>query len=204
VATGGTIVPGSAPNGTQATGFLSITDSGTGPGVQGLVFDTPSAATFNTPQITFNLGSGTAPTDGSGVTFTGSSSYIKLTSDVAGEVQFNNNIIQLADLTNGLLTSNGAYLLFQAASNSDYAGLTVDGSGKVTGGLYIFAPANSSYGTPELYEKNGDIYAVANPASAPATQETATDTPVMPQWGIIFMAGLLVFFAARPKDRIAG
>ena len=156
VASGGNISPGTAPQGSVAQNSLNISDASLSSPV--LIFAAPSGATRTVAQLTFNLGSGTAPTDSSGLSFAGSSSYIKLTSDVAGEVQFNNNLLQFNDLTNGRLTINGNYLLFQGGSDSDYAGLTLNGNGQIIAGLYLTGASDAYYNSSELFLTDGDIY----------------------------------------------
>ncbi len=187
VASGGQIAPGTASVGSIAQNFLSITAPSSAAPV--LTFNAPAGATLSIPQLSFNLGSGTAPTDSSGLTFAGSSSYIDLTTDIPGEVEFNNNLVQLNDLTNGQLRVNGDYLLFQGRSNSDYSGLTINSSGLITSGLYIFGPAAN---TDQLYAQNGDIYVQTNTSSG-----TSTDTPTLPQWGLLIMACLLIYVSTR-------
>jgi len=194
VASGGWISPGGAPSGSAAQGYLSVTAPSAV--VPALIFSAPSGATLNTPQLSFNLGSGAAPSDSSGLTFAGSSSYIGLTVDIPGEVRFNNNLVQLNDLTNGYLGIDGDYLLFQGRSNSDYSGLTVDSNGLITAGLYIFGP--SSVGVSQLYVKNGDIYVETN-----ITEPAPTDTPTMPQWGLVIMASLLMYVCTRERKSCA-
>jgi uncharacterized repeat protein (TIGR03803 family)/autotransporter-associated beta strand protein len=158
VASGGDITPGSAPVGSVAQNFLSITAPSAATPV--LTFDAPSGATLNVPQMTFNLGSGAAPSDNSGLTFSGSSSYIKLTANVPGEVLFNDNPIQINDLTNGVLAAKGDYLLFQGQANSDYSGLTVTASGQITAGLFVEDPTTA---IGDLFLQNGDILVELNP-----------------------------------------
>jgi autotransporter-associated beta strand protein len=179
VAATGTITPGTTPSGTAPGGFLTVI-AATAP--NGITFAASSSNTA--PQLTFNLGTGSAPTDGSGATFAGASSYIKLALDTAGEVAFNSTsttYLSLNNLAGGTLSGN--YLLFQGAAtgtttgigNSDYTGLSttlVSGSGatalySITGGLAI--ASNSSFAGDSLYLEDGDIFVTAASVPEPST-----------------------------------
>jgi len=151
VADGGLIHPGTAAVGDVAQNYLTFSLS---PALSRILEF--QAETSGTAQLEFTLGGGGAPTDASGLTFAGSSSFIKLATDAAGEVKFDGNLVQIDDLTGGALDPNGDYLLFSGGANSDYAGLTTDANGLILSGLSLTGAGEGS-----LYLKNGDIILAA-------------------------------------------
>jgi hypothetical protein len=78
-----------------------------------------------------------------------------------GEVQFNNNLVQIDDLTGGNLNKNGDYLLFQAGASSDYSGLTLNANDQIIAGLSLTNSTAASYSEEALFLRNGDIYFAA-------------------------------------------
>ena len=191
VASGGNITPGTSPTGTVATGSLTITNVSAKAGV--LTFAAPSGATINAPQLTFNLGSGAAPVDDSGLVFAGSSTFIQLATNVVGEVQFHNNILQLNDLTNGGLTLDGDYLLFEGGANSDYAGLTLGANEEIIAGLTLTESDDTYYDNSSLFLKNGDIYLEVTPESS---------TYALLATGFAFLIGILRQRKKQPIVRL--
>jgi hypothetical protein len=165
VASGGVITPGGA-SGTMAQGWLGINGAAAGSLV--LTLQTPSGATSTAAQLSFDLGSGMATTTVSGFTFAGTSTYINLFGPLfpmAGLVQFNNNLVQLNDLTNGNLAP-GDYLLFLGV-NASYSGLTVAANGEILSGLSLTGSTAEFYGGSELFLQNGVIYADVVPEPSP-------------------------------------
>jgi autotransporter-associated beta strand protein len=187
VAAAGNITPGTTPSGTAPGGFLTVTAA---TAANGISFAASSSST--TPQLTFNLGTGSAPSDSSTVTFAGASSYIKLAMDTPGEVAFNTTYLSLNNLAGGSLSGN--YLLFQAGANTDYTGLTTSQVGSsaeylITAGLAI--ASNSPFAADSLYEENGDIFLTAASVPEPST------------WALLFSGLFLVVVWRRRASLVA-
>jgi fibronectin-binding autotransporter adhesin len=187
---GATLSPGIASVTAAASGYLTLTaTSGTV-----LQFNTPANGT---PQLSFNLGTGTNGLTGSGltspggVTLAGSSTYVDLPVDDTGEVVFSltsPSYVSLNDVSGGHLAF-GDYLLFTAPELADYQNLTENVNGVITGGLKL-APTNftgSDLGAlSTLYVENGDIY-------------VAIVAPEPPSYAMLLL-GLVAVLVLRPAQ----
>jgi len=94
---------------------------------------------------------------------------IALINGAANDISFGGNVINFNDLSAGTLGS-GIYTLFSADVAGAYSGLTVDGSGNITGGLAI-GTGLGAYPGAVLQEVGNNI--VLNTASA-STPEPAS------------------------------
>jgi hypothetical protein len=186
IASGGLLAPGFDPLGV-ASGVMALTSSGGGP-----VLTLAAPVAPNLPaQLSFDLGVGVNPATSVGAGtmlaggehLVGSSTYIQLTVDAAGEVVFGNganpNLISI-NLLNGASTVLGDYLLFQGGANTDYSNLTVDPTtGLITAGLSLISTHSYS---GELFLDHGDIYVDMKAVPEPST------------WAMLFMGlGFLGF-----------
>jgi hypothetical protein len=184
------------PNSGTAAGTLNtaagITVSGVlSPG--GSVSATTGGTFSNTiGTLTFNLGNTTGNlTLNSGATLSFdlgaslTSDNISIVSGAAGDVVFNNNVINLSNLSGGTL-SNGAYTLFTADA-AVYSGLTVDGSNFITSGLSV---ATFSGYTSTLQLSGNNI--VLNLTAVPEPHEFAL--------AIVGLLGVLVFIRRRNQQ----
>ena len=96
--------------------------------------------------------------------------------------------------TNGFLgLTSGATQLSPIIGGISSSGGTV--------AFYLQAPANGS-GTVPLTATSGGSQATLSVIEQ-AAQQIASDTPTMPQWGLILMAVLLIWAATRRRARLA-
>jgi len=156
-----------------------------GIGVSGVYSTMPLAitlATPATPSLTVTAGNNQNVIDG---TFSN-----PFTLSTTANTWVNLIISQTGNLLS--LTPSGSQL-------SPIVGGYTNGSGTIS--FYLDAPSNGS-GPVSLTATSG-----ASQASLAATENSSVATssgePTLPQWGLILMAVLLVFFAARPKARMA-
>jgi len=142
VQSGGVLRPGSG-----GTGALTL--SGTASLSPILAFASGATATFD---LSAGLGNGKA---------------IIVGGTAATDVTFDNTVLNFNDLTSGNLGA-GQYILFQGDSNTGYGGLTVSGSGYITGGLTI-GSGLSAYpsSTLQLVGNNIVLNVVLPPPGAP-------------------------------------
>ena len=84
----------------------------------------------------------------------------------AGDIAFNNTVVNFSDLSGGSLGA-GQYTLFSADVPSAYTGLTTDGSGNITGGLSI-GSGLTNY-TASLQVLGSNIVVNVAPVPEPAT-----------------------------------
>ncbi len=94
------------------------------------------------------------------------SDSVALIHGLAGDIAFNNNVVNFSDLSGGSLAA-GQYTLFSADVASAYTGLTTDGSGNITGGLAI-GTGLASY-TASLQVVGNNIVVNVAPVPEPAT-----------------------------------
>jgi autotransporter-associated beta strand protein len=164
---GGNLHPGDLPTvSTTPNGHLSLTEA-TGSPQPVLTVNTPTIHS-GVAQLTFDLGTGINGITQSGATFSGglihlagSSSYINLTTNAAGEVVFNDNIVEINALTGNAL-AHGWYLLVSGQANTDYLGLNgnADTNGTILSGLTLasdFANSTTFRGS-RLVLEDGNIY----------------------------------------------
>jgi len=91
---------------------------------------------------------------------------VNLINGAAGDIVFNNNLINFSDLSAGTLAA-GTYTLFSADVAGAYAGLTVDGGGNIIAGLSI-GSGLGLYPSAVLQEVGNNI--VLNTAPAPTPE----------------------------------
>jgi autotransporter-associated beta strand protein len=121
-----------------------------------------SANTTAASVLTFAAGGKLLMELGSGL----QSDSIAIASAGAGDVTFNNTVVNFSDLTSGSLT-NGQYTLFTADASGAYSGLTTAGDGTITGGLTIGTGLTSYSGsTLQLSGNNIVLNVVPEPGSA--------------------------------------
>jgi alpha-tubulin suppressor-like RCC1 family protein len=143
-----------------------------------------SLVTQPTPILTAIAGNNQTVTDG---TFSGPLTI----SASSGQGTWVNLII---NPTNGLLALNSG-----GTQLSPIIGGTTGSGGTIN--FYLQAPANGS-GSVSLEATSGASVLSTLSAVEQMAQQIASDTPTMPQWALIVMAGLLVF-TARQKMRAA-
>lgn len=78
------------------------------------------------------------------------------------EVFYNSTVLNFTDLSAGLLAS-GQYVLFQGDANTNYGGLTTDGSGFITAGLSIGSGLSSYTSTSLQLVGNNIVLNLTNP-----------------------------------------
>ncbi|MBL9116250.1 MAG: HYR domain-containing protein [Verrucomicrobiaceae bacterium] len=78
------------------------------------------------------------------------------------EVFYNSTVLNFTDLSAGLLTS-GQYVLFQGDADTNYGGLTTDGSGFITAGLSIGSGLSSYTSTSLQLVGNNIVLNLTNP-----------------------------------------
>jgi autotransporter-associated beta strand protein len=121
-----------------------------------------SANTTAASVLTFAAGGKLLMELGSGL----QSDSIAIASAGAGDVTFNNTVVNFSDLTSGSLT-NGQYTLFTADASGAYSGLTTAGDGTITSGLTIGTGLTSYSGsTLQLSGNNIVLNVVPEPGSA--------------------------------------
>jgi autotransporter-associated beta strand protein len=157
----GTIAPTVATTGTvpfqvtvSATGSIAPGSSGIGT----LTFDSTSA---NGPLMAF--AGGTTITEELGASH--QSDKIALINGAAGDITFGGNAVNFTDLTGGSLAS-GSYPIITSDVAGAYTGLTVDGSGNITGGLTI-GTGLSAYPTAVLQQIGNNIVLTIPAAGLP-------------------------------------
>ena len=78
------------------------------------------------------------------------------------EAIFNSTVLNFTDVSAGLLAS-GQYVLFQGDANTNYSGLTTDGSGFITAGLSIGSGLSSYTSTSLQLVGNNIVLNLTNP-----------------------------------------
>jgi hypothetical protein len=138
----------------------------------------------SSPTLTASAGNGQTVTDG---TF---SNPFTITAPAGTWVNF------IINPAGGLLALNSG-----ATQLSPIIGGTAGSGGTIN--FYLQAPANGS-GTVQLTATSGaSLLSGIITAIEQAAQSIATDTPTMPQWGLIVMATLLIWAATRHRARLA-
>jgi hypothetical protein len=125
----------------------------------------------------------------------GASSELVLSINTPGEVAFNNNTVSINDLTSGSLSGN--YILFAPTTSNlngtDYTGLTLNGSGQITGGLLLSSSVTTvpAYASAYLFENtaNGDIELSISSVPEPGT------------WALMLL-GLMVLAGYRYRQEM--
>jgi autotransporter-associated beta strand protein len=142
VNSGGKLAPG-------ADGFIStLTLNGSANGTALLTLN--SGAT-----LSYNLNTGLA------------ADQLAIVSGAAGDVVFNNNVIDFNDLSAGALTV-GDYILFSSDTANTYSGLTLSGS-DITAGLTIGSGLGAYTGDLEISGNNIVLDITASPVPEPTT-----------------------------------
>ena len=156
---------------------------------------------YATLPLAVNLSSAASPTlavtagNGQTVNDGAFSAPLTISATSGGSSVANAWVNLIVGLNGGLLgLTSGATQL------SPIIGARTNSSGQVS--FYLQGAANGS-GTITLTATSGSSQTMFSVIEA-AAQAMATDTPTMPQWGLIVMTALLIWTAARKKKRLEG
>lgn len=139
----------------ESGGKLAPGDPATSSGVGTLTID---QTVSNRTNLFFATG-GTASFD---LSTTGNDKVAFVGHATVGEAIFNSTVLNFTDLSAGLLAS-GQYVLFQGDTNTNYSGLTTDGSGFITAGLSIGSGLSSYTSTSLQVVGNSIVLNLTNP-----------------------------------------
>ncbi len=139
----------------ESGGKLAPGDPATSSGVGTLTID---QTVSNRTNLFFATG-GTASFD---LSTTGNDKVAFVGHATVGEAIFTSTVLNFSDLSAGLLAS-GQYVLFQGDSNTNYSGLTTDGSGIITAGLSIGSGLSAYTGTSLQLVGNNIVLNLTNP-----------------------------------------
>ena len=139
----------------ESGGKLAPGDPATSSGVGTLTID---QTVSNRTNLFFATG-GTASFD---LSTTGNDKVAFVGHATVGEAIFTSTALNFSDLSAGLLAS-GQYVLFQGDSNTNYSGLTTDGSGFITAGLSIGSGLSAYTNTSLQLVGNNIVLNLTNP-----------------------------------------
>lgn len=139
----------------ESGGKLAPGDPATSSGVGTLTID---QTVSNRTNLFFATG-GTASFD---LSTTGNDKVAFVGHATVGEAIFNSTVLNFTDVSAGLLAS-GQYVLFQGDANTNYSGLTTDGSGFITAGLSIGSGLSSYTSTSLQLVGNNIVLNLTNP-----------------------------------------
>lgn len=139
----------------ESGGKVAPGDPATSSGVGTLTID---QTVSNRTNLFFATG-GTASFD---LSTTGNDKVAFVGHATVGEAIFNSTVLNFTDLSAGLLAS-GQYVIFQGDANTNYSGLTTDGSGFITAGLSIGSGLSSYTSTSLQVVGNSIVLNLTNP-----------------------------------------